>query len=218
VQERYAYFPYGQRLIFDATWATRSSSSYSWIIGHQGLRHDGTTGIIDNRMRQLHPMLGRFLQRDPAGYVDGTSLYEYCRGNPVWLSDPFGDIAPAAILLAAIVALLACAEPPIYYANKKFGNRDKLKHCYVSCHIARNCGKQAAFMGGWGRELLQRVGYYLTDNQQQLLQDLLDSQQDAAANSDGRHCAGFESYFPFCGNLGRIFRQSCEDCCRGAGY
>jgi RHS repeat-associated protein len=90
VQERYAYFPYGQRLIFDANWGTRSSSSYSWLIGHQGLRHDATTGIIDNRMRQLHPMLGRFLQRDPMGYVDGMGLYEYLASGTTNTSDSSG--------------------------------------------------------------------------------------------------------------------------------
>jgi RHS repeat-associated protein len=90
VQERYAYFPYGQRLIFDASWGARSSSSYSWLVGHQGLRHDATTGIIDNRMRQLHPMIGRFLQRDPLGYADGMALYEYLGGGTTNASDPLG--------------------------------------------------------------------------------------------------------------------------------
>jgi RHS repeat-associated protein len=92
VQERYAFYPYGQRLIFDASWATRSSSSYSWLIGHQGLRHDATTGIIDNRMRQLHPMLGRFLQYDPMRYFDGANLYQYCSLNPIVFHDPSGLI------------------------------------------------------------------------------------------------------------------------------
>lgn len=36
------------------------------------------------------PVLGRFIQRDPLGYVDGGSLYEYVRSGPVGAVDPPG--------------------------------------------------------------------------------------------------------------------------------
>src|SRR5690606_16358309 len=36
------------------------------------------------------PEHGRFLQRDPLGYVDGMGLYEYVMGNPVGYLDPMG--------------------------------------------------------------------------------------------------------------------------------
>jgi len=36
-------------------------------IGHQGLMHDKEFGLIYNRARYLHPVLMRFMQRDPAG-------------------------------------------------------------------------------------------------------------------------------------------------------
>ena len=42
------------------------------------------------RMRAHNPECGRFLQRDPRGYVDGPSLYLYARTNPVRLRDPMG--------------------------------------------------------------------------------------------------------------------------------
>ena len=50
-------------------------------IGHQGLAHDEETGsgggggLIHNRARTRSPQLGRFLQRDPLGYVDGMNVY-----------------------------------------------------------------------------------------------------------------------------------------------
>ena len=59
-------------------------------IGHQGLMHDKEFGLIYNRARYLHPVLGRFLQRDPLGYVDGMSMYEYVRSGPVGRLDPTG--------------------------------------------------------------------------------------------------------------------------------
>jgi len=36
------------------------------------------------------PQLGRFLQRDPAGYVDGAHTYQYVRSQPVRAVDPNG--------------------------------------------------------------------------------------------------------------------------------
>lgn len=38
----------------------------------------------------LHPQMGRFLQRDPVGYIDGLSVYEKTRSDPVSLTDPLG--------------------------------------------------------------------------------------------------------------------------------
>ncbi len=58
--------------------------------GHQGLAADHETGLYYNRARLLHPTLGRFTQRDPLGYVDGMSVYQYVRSGPVGWVDPSG--------------------------------------------------------------------------------------------------------------------------------
>jgi RHS repeat-associated protein len=63
-------------------------------MGHQGLMHDSETGLIYNRARMLHPGLGRFVQRDPLGYVDGSSVYEYVRSGPLGNLDPKGTDVP----------------------------------------------------------------------------------------------------------------------------
>lgn len=39
------------------------------------------------------PALGRFLERDPGGYIDGANLYEYVRSSPVRWTDPSGLFA-----------------------------------------------------------------------------------------------------------------------------
>ena len=59
-------------------------------IGHQGLLLDKEFGLYYNRARYLNPRLGRFMQRDPAGYVDGMSLYEYVHSTPILALDPIG--------------------------------------------------------------------------------------------------------------------------------
>jgi len=40
-----------------------------------------------------HPTLGRWVQRDPAGYVDGMGLYEYALSSPSGYLDPAGQDA-----------------------------------------------------------------------------------------------------------------------------
>ena len=115
--ERYEYTPYGQRMTYFSVSggggndprrmaATHMSRRYSvsgasqpygrLAIGHQGLLHEDETlsgnggGLVYNRARHLHTMLGRFVQRDPLGYVDGLSLYQYARANPRGWLDPTG--------------------------------------------------------------------------------------------------------------------------------
>ncbi|WP_428940632.1 RHS repeat-associated core domain-containing protein [Fontivita pretiosa] len=82
--ERYTYTPYGVRSV----WA--STGSFDWNIGHQGLMHDEDSGLVYNRHRMLHPGLGRFMQRDPVGYVDGMNLYTSASANPILNVDPTG--------------------------------------------------------------------------------------------------------------------------------
>lgn len=95
VVERYRYSPYGERSIMDASFTSRSSSSYGFHLGHQGLVHDAETGLVFNRSRYYHPRLGRFVSRDPAGYVDGGSLYQYLKSTPINGMDPSGlEFAP----------------------------------------------------------------------------------------------------------------------------
>ena len=64
------------------------------MVLHQGLRLDAATRTYANRLREDDPAQGRFLQADPAGYVDGPRRYQYEVGDPVDDADPSGlDVA-----------------------------------------------------------------------------------------------------------------------------
>ena len=63
----------------------------------QGRPLDTETGLYDFRNRVYHPTLGRWLQRDPVGYVDGMGLYEFVRGAPPGHEDPLGLIMASAL-------------------------------------------------------------------------------------------------------------------------
>ena len=59
-------------------------------IGYAGSVWDPVAGLWLSRHRHYEPEAGRWLTPDPAGYVDGLSLYLYVRGNPITLVDPTG--------------------------------------------------------------------------------------------------------------------------------
>lgn len=55
-----------------------------------GKRLLGNTGKYDFVFRVYDPSRGRFIQRDPKGYVDGSNLYLYGKNNPLVFRDPDG--------------------------------------------------------------------------------------------------------------------------------
>lgn len=59
-------------------------------IGFMGYHWEPEIGMWLGRNRMYSPEAGRWLQRDPAGYVDGLSLYLFVRGNPLSYIDPMG--------------------------------------------------------------------------------------------------------------------------------
>ncbi|MEQ8845225.1 MAG: RHS repeat-associated core domain-containing protein [Phycisphaerales bacterium] len=81
-------------------------------IGYAGYVQDDYVPTLNHvRHRVLKTDLGRWVQRDPAGYVDGASLYEYVRSTPIKYRDQTG--------LAAVSA--ACAGLGCDTASTAFG-------------------------------------------------------------------------------------------------
>jgi RHS repeat-associated protein len=59
-------------------------------VGYCGYIYNEDSGLYTVRFRTYSPTLGRWLERDPAGYVDGMDLYEYVRGGAIDAVDPSG--------------------------------------------------------------------------------------------------------------------------------
>jgi hypothetical protein len=59
-----------------------------------------------------HPGQGRFMQRDPAGYVDGMSAYQYARSRPGGATDPRGLWSQADHRALTEAALLSSIDMP----------------------------------------------------------------------------------------------------------
>ncbi len=106
IVERYEYDAYGKATVLHGAddadgavteWDVDSGGS-DWDnqILYCGYRFDKTTKLYHVRNRQYHPTLGRWLQRDPAGYGDGINLYQYVMDNPSRYTDPSGHLTVGA--------------------------------------------------------------------------------------------------------------------------
>ncbi len=78
---RYDYHPFGSVL-------TSNAHITSYLFAQKRLLK--SVGIYHSRARQYVPRLGRFLQRDPKGFIDGPNLYVYGGNNPATFVDPLG--------------------------------------------------------------------------------------------------------------------------------
>lgn len=90
IVEQYEYDAYGQVAFFDGAYLPLSASAIGNPYLFTGQRYDAESGLYFYKSRYYSPVLGRFLQRDPLGFVDGLSIYEYALSNPTNWADPLG--------------------------------------------------------------------------------------------------------------------------------
>ena len=60
---------------------------------YQGMTLDSVTGLYYARNRNYSPSLGRWINQDPAGYINGANTYQFVGSNPVGNVDPDGTQA-----------------------------------------------------------------------------------------------------------------------------
>ena len=90
LEEQYRYSVFGRTEVLNGNGALLPASLMGNTWTYAGLQADPETGLLHYRNRSYSPELGRFLQRDPAGYADGMNLYAYAGNNPLLFSDPYG--------------------------------------------------------------------------------------------------------------------------------
>lgn len=89
VQERFVYDPYKKFTVLDANWVNAVDAK-DWASLGQGMRWEKEAGLYEDRNRFYSPSLQRFVSQDPAGTVDGASLYQLERSGPTVAVDPSG--------------------------------------------------------------------------------------------------------------------------------
>ena len=90
VVERCEYADYGVSSFLAPDGQPRAASVAGNSLLFQGHRLDEETGFYHFRARYLDPKAGRFVQRDPKGYVDGMNLFSFAGNNPWSRVDPLG--------------------------------------------------------------------------------------------------------------------------------
>jgi len=101
VVERYVYDPYAKATVLwgqngggggsQDDWDTKAGTTYDFRQRFQGLRYDGTgDGMYSVRFRDYSVGQSRWVQQDPAGYVDEANLYQFVSGAPASRRDPSG--------------------------------------------------------------------------------------------------------------------------------
>jgi RHS repeat-associated protein len=83
VAAQYSYDPFGVQTRVSGT-GPDSDFGFCGYYVHQ------PSGLLFTQTRAYSPVLGRFLNRDPAGELGSTNLYAYCENDPVNWVDPSG--------------------------------------------------------------------------------------------------------------------------------
>jgi len=88
--ERYQYTAFGEKTIFNAYGEVEENSAVNnpWFFAEK--RSDQKSGFILFGLRFYDPTIGRWINQDPAGLVDGPNLYAYLHNNPLNNFDGFG--------------------------------------------------------------------------------------------------------------------------------
>ena len=77
-----SYLPFG---------GVQASTGSNSELRFPGQWFQSESGLHQNWMREYDPTLGRYIQADPLGLVDGASVYGYALQNPGRYVDPRGE-------------------------------------------------------------------------------------------------------------------------------
>ena len=98
--------------------------------GYAGYEHDGVVNpVMHVRNRVLLGELGRWTRRDPLGYVDGPSLYQYINSNAVIGADPHGLCN--AIFPTSLGECMECCDQQ--RGGRGPGSAASDYYCYAGC-------------------------------------------------------------------------------------
>jgi RHS repeat-associated protein len=90
VAESYQYQPYGKPEFYNALQNPMANSALHNDILFTGRQWETESELYYYRARHLSNQMGRFMQYDPLGYVDGMNYHAYVGSNPVRFIDPYG--------------------------------------------------------------------------------------------------------------------------------
>jgi len=84
------YDAFGQVALTNGSGTPLTQSARGNPFTFTGREYDPETGLLYYRARYYDPRLGRFVSRDPLGYLPDMNLYRYVNNNPTRWVDPYG--------------------------------------------------------------------------------------------------------------------------------
>jgi RHS repeat-associated protein len=91
VQERYTYDAFGKLNVFDTNFVSKIASEFNWNRAFTGQVIDFEMGLMLYRSRFYNSVLGRFVSRDPIGYLaEDINTYRVISNKAIFGVDPFG--------------------------------------------------------------------------------------------------------------------------------
>jgi RHS repeat-associated protein len=141
--------------------------------GYAGYEFDPVLQAYHVRHRVYVPEIGRWTKRDPLGYVDGMSIYEYCSSRAIVMLDSLGleegwpstdpwaqpSWEPKDPKHMGCLELLECFA--LGECGSQVDGNDKFQHCYTACRLTQKCGSSITRSLGMLKEL---VGYIPNDS------------------------------------------------------
>ncbi|MGQ0553764.1 MAG: glycosyltransferase [Planctomycetota bacterium] len=96
IDESYRYKEFGETTVVDGSFVKQTDlgsdigNSFRYTGRERALPASFGDDWYWYRARTYRPEVGRFMQRDPAGYVDGANRYGYVMNSPIPSKDPYG--------------------------------------------------------------------------------------------------------------------------------
>jgi RHS repeat-associated protein len=114
VSERYAYTAYGQPTFLNASGTVQTSSVANNRYTYTGREWDSTLGLHHFRARWMSGLSGRFLTRDPIGYVGSEwNLYESFDSKTLNSVDPDGKLTIEPLFSSLWSPFHVCAKDSV---------------------------------------------------------------------------------------------------------
>ena len=113
IKNKYSYDDFGNI----ATNSTETISNPFKYVGKFGIITD-TPDLLYMRARYYIPSLGRFISKDPIGFIDGLNLYTYTGNNPINSIDPIGEQSVTEVISLTAILIATVSALTLLYLNK----------------------------------------------------------------------------------------------------
>ncbi|MDX2147681.1 MAG: RHS repeat-associated core domain-containing protein [Planctomycetota bacterium] len=181
-------------------------------IGYCGYVYSPQSQKYCARFRWYEPTYGRWIERDPAGYVDGFSLYEYVSSDPRSFVDPYGLEGKG--LLGSLLTALG------------FGSSEKVEE-RPPANLAKNLGAARVERGQLSRQdgstnqaslEAMQAGYNSVDGLQQAMGPVAEQARAHLLDTvtGGASLPAIKAAGLF-GILGNCFKGGVDDAAKAAG-